>query len=68
MVQACMQDSFFIKPRKFSGNSGGKSCRITLQFPLLQLNLEIITTSLPTQSLCFLNYSSDVITASQIRR
>ena len=52
MLQACMRGNFFKKPKKFSGTTGGKSCRNTLNFPLLQLNLKINSTTLPTQSLC----------------
>ena len=47
-LQACMQGSFFMKPRKFSDISGGDLCRITLHVPLLQLSLKINTVSSPT--------------------
>ena len=46
---------------KIQGNSGGKSCRITLHFPLLQLNLKIDTTSSPTRPYCIYNLLSQLL-------
>ena len=63
-----MHGNCFIEPRKFSE----LRMVITLHFPLLKLNLKKNTVHFRQDhfvlTLCFLKYSSDMITASQIAR
>ena len=67
MLQASMPSNFLIDPRKISEHRMVNLLQVHSIF-----HFEKNSTSLPTRSFrihtCFLNYSSDVIAASQIAR